>query len=154
MGWAMKYLVGVFMLAALVLSVACGGSSSNGSNVNVNGNWSVALSGTGGNQVLTFTTTLVQSGNNGLSGENLTFTTNSACFADGGTETGTLTINGNTGGVTSAGIQLTIASTGSAAGNMLTLNGTLQSNTVTGTWTLNGGTGCTGNGNFTMTKVG
>lgn len=150
----MKYLMSLVMLAALGLFAACGSNSSNGgSNVNVNGNWSASLMDTGGTQVLTFTTSLTQSSDNSISGENLTFTTSSACFAGGGTETGAFTLNGNTGGVTSGGVQLTIASSGSSSGNTLMLNGTLQNGTITGTWTLTGSVGCTGNGNFSMTKV-
>jgi hypothetical protein len=72
---------------------------------------------------------------------------------DGGTETGAFTVSGDTHGVTSAGVQLTIVSTGSSAGNTLTLNGTFQDNTIQGTWTLNGGIGCTGTGTFQMTRV-
>jgi hypothetical protein len=38
-------------------------------------------------------------------------------------------------------------------GNTLTLNGTLTNSTIMGTWTLTGLTsGCTGNGNFTMSR--
>jgi hypothetical protein len=150
----MKYWLSAIVLAAVALLAACGGGSNNSNGgVNVSGNWSAALSDTSGNQVLTFTTTLMQNSNNGISGESLTFTTNSACFADGGSETGSIAISGNMGGVTSAGIQLTITSTGASAGNTLTLNGTFQNNKINGTWTLNGGVGCTGNGTFSMTKV-
>lgn len=148
----MKYLFRGIVLAMLAFFVACG-SGSNNSHVNVSGNWSASLVDSGNNQVLTFTTTLTQTSGGSVSGETLNFTTNSACFANGGTETGAITISGNTSGVTSAGIQLTITSTGASAGNTLTLNGTFQNSTINGTWTLNGGAGCTGNGNFTMTKV-
>jgi hypothetical protein len=149
----MKYLWSLFLAAMMAVLVACGGNSNNNSSANVNGNWSVALYDTGGNPQLTFTTSLVEMSNNGISVQNLTFTTNSACFIDGGTATGALTVSGTTGGVTSTGVQLTVTSTGSSAGNTLMLNGTFQNNTINGTWTLNGGLGCTGNGNFTMTRV-
>lgn len=149
----MKYAWGILLLALLALSVACANNNNSNDNVNVSGNWSAALLDANGNQEFSFTTSLVQQSNNGVSGESLTFTTNSACFVDGGTETGALTLNGNTSGVTSAGLQLNITSSGSSAGNTLTLNGTYQNNNVTGTWTLNGGLGCTGNGTFSMTKV-
>jgi hypothetical protein len=150
----MKYFFSGIMLAALALFAACGSNSNNGNNnVNVAGNWSAALTDTGGNAVLSFTTTLTQTSNNSVSGETLTFTTNSACFANGETETGALTINGTTNGVTSAGLQLSIVSSGASAGNTLMLNGTFQNNAINGTWTLTGTTGCSGNGTFTMTKV-
>jgi hypothetical protein len=151
----MKYLFGGIMLAALALFAACGSNSNSGNNNNVNvaGNWSAALSDTSGNAVLSFTTTLTQTSNNSVSGETLTFTTTSPCFANGGTETGALTINGTTNGVTSAGLQLSIVSSGASAGNTLMLNGTFQNNAINGTWTLTGSTGCSGNGTFTMTKV-
>lgn len=149
----MKYLWSAMLLALIAISAACAGNSHNNGNVNVSGNWSAALLDANGNQEFSFTTSLVQQSNNGVSGESLTFTTNSACFANGGTETGAVTLNGNTSGVTSAGLQLTIVSSGASAGNTLTLNGTYQNNNVSGTWTLNGGVGCTGNGTFSMTKV-
>ncbi len=148
----MKYLWSAMLIALITICAACG-NNNNSSNPNVSGNWSVALLDANGNQQFSFTTSLTQSSNNSVSGENLTFTTNSACFANGGTETGALTISGNTSGVTTAGLQLTITSTGASAGNTMTLNGTFQNNTVSGTWTLNGGVGCTGNGTFSMTKV-
>lgn len=149
----MKFAWSALLLALLALCAACASNDNPNHNVNVSGNWSVALLDANGNQQFSFTTALVQQSNNGISAESLTFTTNSACFVDGGTETGALSLNGNTSGVTSAGLQLNITSTGSSAGNTLTLNGTYQDNQVTGNWTLNGGVGCTGNGTFSMTRV-
>lgn len=149
----MKYAWGLMLVAAIAVFAACGGNSNNDNGANVNGNWSVALFDTGGNPQLTFTTSLVEMSNNSLSVQNLTFTTNSACFVEGGTATGALVISGNTNGVTNTGVQLTVTSTGSSAGNTLALNGTFRNNTINGTWTLNGGLGCTGNGTFTMTRV-
>lgn len=149
----MKFLWGLFLVATIAFFAACGGNSNNNNGANVNGNWSVALYDSGGNPQLTLTTSLTETGNNGISVQNLTFTTNSACFVDGGTATGAITVSGNTSGMTNTGVQLTITSTGSSAGNTLTLNGTFQNNTINGTWNLNGGVGCTGNGNFTMTRV-
>ncbi len=148
----MRYIWSAVLLASIAMLAGCAGNSNN-SNVNVNGNWSAALADVNGNPTFTFTTSLTQSSNNSIAGENLTFTTNSACFANGGTETGALTISGTTSGVTAAGVQLTITSTGASAGNTLTLNGAYQNNTINGTWTLTGGVGCSGNGTFSMTKV-
>ena len=116
----MKYAWSILLLALLALSVACANNNDPNNNVNVSGNWSAALLDANGNQEFSFTTSLVQQSNNGVSGESLTFTTNSACFVDGGTETGAISINGNTSGVTSAGLQLNITSSGSSAGNTLT----------------------------------
>ncbi|HEY3930228.1 MAG TPA: hypothetical protein VGL89_17780 [Candidatus Koribacter sp.] len=150
----MKYIFSGILLAAIALFAACGSTANNGdSGANVSGNWSAALVDTNGNAVLTFTTTLVQNSNGTISTSNLTFTTNSACFVGGGTETGAITISGTTSGVTSAGVQLTINSTGQSAGNTLQLSGSLQNSVITGTWSLNGGAGCTGNGTFTMTHL-
>jgi hypothetical protein len=33
------------------------------------------------------------------------------------------------------------------------LSGTANGNTISGTWSLTGGAGCTGSGNFIMTKM-
>jgi hypothetical protein len=46
-----------------------------------------------------------------------------------------------------------MVTSGNPSGNTLTLNGTVNGNTITGTWQLVGGTGCTGNGNFTVAKM-
>jgi hypothetical protein len=150
----MKNSLYALLLAALAFLAGCGNTSDNNqSNINVNGNWSASLADSGGTQIFTFTTTLTQTSGGAVSGESLTFTTNSACFVDGGTETGAFTLSGDSNGVTSAGVQLSIVSTGSSAGNTMTLNGTFKNNVIQGTWTLNGGLGCTGNGTFQMTRV-
>jgi hypothetical protein len=49
---------------------------------------------------------------------------------------------------------MNIQSTATSTNNLLTLQGTVNNNTITGNWTLTGTTaGCTGTGSFTMTKI-
>jgi hypothetical protein len=138
---------GIAITLALALAWSgCGGS--NNSNT-INGNWSATLTGT---QDLSFNLTLAQSGG-AVSVTNLSFTTSQSCFDTGATATGSFTVTGNTGGVTTGTFGLTIASgsSNSNGSNQLMLAGTLTNNSISGNWTLNGtGLGCTGNGTFTM----
>lgn len=95
---------------------------------------------------------MTQNNGTNVSGTNINFTTSSPCFSTVSSETGGFTLSGNTNGVTTGSFELTIQS-GTPSGNVMTLNGTLNNNTITGTWTLTGVTsGCTGNGNFTMNR--
>ena len=140
----------VLMGIALVLA-GCGSGSSN----TINGNWTAALMSTGNNSspVFNFTVTLTATGGNNLSITNLNFTTANSCFASGSTATGGFSLSGNMNGVTSGGFQMNIQSAPNGGNNLLTLQGTVNNNTVTGTWTLAGTTaGCTGSGSFTMNK--
>ncbi|HWY58226.1 MAG TPA: hypothetical protein VNZ03_27420 [Terriglobales bacterium] len=138
--------IALVMAVGLVL-VACGGGSS--SNDTVTGNWTATLTGT---QDLTFTTSL-QSNGSSVTGTNLTFTTSTPCFTSGGSQTGSFILSGNLNGNVTGTFQLTITS-GTPPGNTLVLQGTVNNNTITGTWTLTGLTsGCTGSGNFTLTKM-
>ncbi len=141
-------------LAALVLA-GCGGAASQSSVIN--GNWTAALtSSASGTPVFSFTTTLTDMGNGGVSVTNLTFTTATPCFSSSTSATGGFTLSGTTNGVTSGGFQMTVQSgpAGTPGNNILTLQGTLSNNTVTGTWTLTGiAGGCTGSGTFTMNKM-
>lgn len=148
----MKKLGAVIVVGIALLLAGCG-SSSNGS---INGNWTASLmnSGTSGSEVFAFTTTLTQSSGTSVSVTNLNFTTNSPCFSSGTTASGGFTVSGNTNGVTSGGFQMNIQSTGTGTNDLLTLQGTLQNNTINGTWTLTGNTsGCSGSGTFTMNKT-
>jgi hypothetical protein len=138
--------IALVMAVGLVL-VACGGGSS--SNNTVTGNWTATLTGT---QDLTFTTSL-QSNGSSVTGTNLTFTTSTPCFTSGGSQTGSFILSGNLNGNVTGTFQLTITS-GTPPGNTLVLQGTVNNNTIIGTWTLTGLTsGCTGSGNFTLTKM-
>jgi hypothetical protein len=131
-----------------LLSGACGSGGSN----NINGTWSATLTNPDGTPGFSFTTSLQQNNNATITGTNLTFSTATPCFTSISSETGGFTLNGNTSGVTTGAFELTVQSA-TPSGNVLTMTGTLTNNTITGTWTLTGVTsGCTGSGNFTMTK--
>ena len=100
-----------------------------------------------------FTTALIATGASGtLTVNSFQFSTNSPCFVSGETESGTFTLSGNFSGKVSGSFGMNVRS-GSPAGNTLTLMGTVSGNTISGTWTLSGGSGCSGNGNFTMTRM-
>jgi len=141
--------VGVVVLSLIFLGlVACGGGSSN----NINGNWSATLTNEDGSPAFSFTTTLNQNNGTTITGTNLTFSTATPCFSSVHSETGGFTLSGNTDGAVTGGFELTVQS-GNPSGNVLTMTGTVTNNTITGTWTLTGVTsGCSGSGNFTMTK--
>jgi len=142
----------ILVLGTVLLLAACGNSGSSG---NINGNWTAALTNAGasGSPAFAFNVTLLQTAGSSLSITNLHFTTTSLCFGPGAIATGGFTLSGTLNGVTSGGFQMTIQSASGVGGNDLTLQGTVQNNTITGTWTLTGGTsGCTGSGSFTMNK--
>jgi hypothetical protein len=138
----------VLMVATLVLA-GCGSTSKNSGNIN--GNWTATLTDTNGTQVFAFGTSVITNGDGTLSISNFHFTSNSPCFVSDETESGTFgfsgDFNGNVKGVFGMQIQ-----SGSPSGNTLNLAGTVDGNKISGTWTLNGSAGCTGSGNFTMTK--
>ncbi len=144
----MKYLA---MMACIALLCSCGNSSSSNT---ISGNWSAALSNTDGSQALAFTTSLSQSnGSSTVMVNNLRFSTSTPCFSSDATETGSFVLSGNFNGQTQGSFQLTVQSS-MQGGNLLTLQGKDQGNTVSGTWTLTGTTaGCAGSGNFTMNKM-
>jgi hypothetical protein len=145
----MKTVATIIVLGIAALLAGCA-SNANG---NINGNWTASLmESSSSTPVFAFTTTLTEISNGGLSVTNLTFTTNSPCFAAGSTATGGFTLSGNQNGVTSGGFLMNIQSTGTSS-NVLALQGTVNNNTITGTWTLTGVTaGCSGTGTFTMNK--
>lgn len=148
----MKPLGIVALLALGLILSGCGTSNASGSG-NVNGNWSAALTNSDGTPAFAFTTSLMASGGNGITGLNFTFNTSSPCFVSGGTETGSFGLSGNFNGQVMGVFQFTIQS-GTPNGNTLTLQGTVQNNTISGTWTLSGVTsGCTGSGNFKMNRM-
>ncbi len=152
----MRQLASVCAIALPLLLAACGGSTNNSNNIN--GNWTASLANSNGAAAFGFTTTLSQNSNDTVSVSNVNFKTSSPCFANGGTASGALTLSGTTNGVVSGGFRLAITSISSAPmgpTNVLTLNGTvMNSNTISGTWNLTGlQSGCTGSGNFTMTKM-
>jgi hypothetical protein len=143
--------IALLLVVGLVLA-ACGGGNSS-SSPNVTGNWSATLTNTDGTPALAFTTSLTQgNGTATVTGTNLTFTTSTACFTSGGSQTGSFVLSGNFNGNITGAFQLVILS-GTPSGNTLTLQGTVTNNTITGTWTLTGTGGCTGSGTFTVTKM-
>jgi len=145
----MKQVGMIVVLALGGLLAACGGGSSS-SAATVTGNWTATLTGT---ENLTLSTSLMQNSGTVVTGTNLSFTTTTPCFTSGGTQTGSFVLSGNFNGNITGAFQLVITS-GTPAGNTLTLQGSVNNNTITGTWTLTGVTsGCSGSGNFTMTKM-
>ncbi len=140
--------IAVLLLLGMTL-IGCGSSSSNANNVN--GTWSATLVGNNNSTMFQFGTSLKANGDGTLSVTSFNFTTNSPCFANGATETGSFGVTGDFNGNTSGTFGMTIQST-SPSGNTLTLAGTDSGNSISGTWTLTGSTGCTGSGSFTMTK--
>lgn len=147
----MKQLWMFAVLGFASLLAGCGTSS----NSTINGNWTAALmsSSSSSSPVFNFTVTLAEASGGGLSITNLNFTTANACFATDSTATGGFSLSGNMNGVTSGGFQMNIQSQPGGGNNQLTLQGTVNNNTITGTWSLTGTTsGCTGSGSFTMNK--
>jgi len=143
--------IAMVMAAGLIL-LACGGSSSTSNTVT--GNWTATLTNSDGTPAFAFTTSLTQSnGTATVTGTNLTFTTSTPCFTSGGSQSGSFVLSGNFNGNISGAFQLTITS-GTPSGNTLVLQGTVNNNTITGTWNLTGSTqGCTGNGTFTLNRM-
>ena len=140
---AVSFVVGLMMLGC--------GSNSN-MNGNVSGAWRATLTDTNQNQVFNFSTQLVDTGNGAVNITNFSFSSNSSCFASGETETGTFGLTGNFNGNVKGTFGMTITSS-NPSGNVLTLSGTVNGNTIAGSWTLTGSAGCTGSGTFTMTKM-
>jgi hypothetical protein len=143
--------LGLTLLLGLGFVLAgCGASSKNG---NINGNWTASLTDNGGHQSFAFTTALVGTGSSGtLTVNNFHFSTSSPCFVSGESESGTFALTGDFNGNVSGQFGMSVVS-GSPGGNTLTLTGTIRQNTITGAWVLAGGSGCTGSGNFTMTRM-
>ena len=146
----MRTLYVAVMVVATLMFAACG--SGNNRSGNINGNWTATLTDSGGTAVFGFGTSLVVNNGGTLSVSNFNFTTNSACFVSGETESGSFALSGNFKGNVTGTFQLNVAS-GNPSGNTLTLAGTANGSTIAGTWTLTGGIGCTGNGNFVMTRA-
>ena len=144
--------VRTFVVLGVALMLA--GCSTNSSNGSLNGNWTAALISANTNSTpnFNFTLTMAETSDSNLSITNLNFTTSSPCFASGTTATGGFTLSGTLNGVTSGGFQMNIQSTDNNR-NQLSLQGTINNNTISGNWTLTGTTaGCSGSGTFTMNK--
>jgi hypothetical protein len=145
---------GIVTLLTLGLVLgACGGGNNNNSN-NVNGNWTATLTNPDGSPAFAFTTSLTQTGGNSVTVANLKFNTSSDCFDATTTETASFNLSGNFNGNVTGGFGLNISTVSAATHNVLTLQGTMNGNTISGTWTLTGtSSGCTGSGSFTMTHM-
>jgi hypothetical protein len=147
----MKSIATLMLFGITLLLAGCGSGSSN----TINGNWTAALTNNraGSSPIFAFTVTLAAAGGNNLSITNLNFTTANGCFASGSIATGGFALSGNMSGVTSGGFEMNIQSAPTNGNNQLSLQGTVNNNTVAGNWTLTGtGSGCTGSGTFTMDK--
>lgn len=147
----MKQAWTIVVLGIALMLAGCATNSSNGS---LNGNWTAALISSNSNATphFNFTLTMAETSGSNLSITNLNFTTSSPCFASGTTATGGFTMSGTLNGVTSGGFQMNLQSAGSSS-NQLSLQGTINNNTIGGNWTLTGTTaGCSGSGTFTMNK--
>ncbi|HET6175845.1 MAG TPA: hypothetical protein VFE61_02860 [Candidatus Sulfotelmatobacter sp.] len=145
----MKHFVVALLLVVGLTLVGCGSNAHNSGNIN--GTWNATLTDSNNASVFTFGTSLTVNGDGSLSISNFQFTTASPCFVSGETETGSFTLSGNFNGNVTGAFGFTVQS-GIPAGNMLTLSGTANGNTISGMWTLTG-SGCTGTGAFTMTKM-
>jgi hypothetical protein len=143
-----NFAVGMLLAVSMMLA-GCGSNSKSG---HINGNWTATLTDSNSTQVFAFTTSVIENSDGTLSISNFTFSTSSSCFVSGETESGTFALGGNFNGNVSGSFGMKVQS-GSPSGNVLNLTGTVNGNTITGTWTLTGGTGCSGSGNFTMTKM-
>ncbi len=136
----------VLLLLALIMA-GCGSNTAGPGNIN--GNWSATLTDTNGSTVYAFTTTFTEAGAGGLTVTNFTFTSTGPCFAsDPTSQTGTVGLTDTNGNLTGTfGMNISTIFPG-ATNNVLTLQGTVNGNTISGTWTLTGQTGCSGNGTF------
>jgi len=144
--------IGIIVLVAVGLTAAgCGGGSGPGSG-NINGTWSATLSNMDGSTAYSFTSTFTQGSGSSVSFTNFTFSSAGPCFAsEETTETGSFGLAGNFNGAVSGTFAMTISTMfPSAMNNVLTLQGTVNGNTISGTWILAGGTGCNGNGTFVI----
>jgi len=146
----MRNLAVAMLLVVGLVTVGCGTNSNKGGNVS--GTWNATLTDTNQSQVFSFSTVLVDNGDGTVNVTKLSFSTSSACFVSGDTETGTFGLSGDMNGNVQGKFGMTITS-GTPSGNVLTLTGTVNGGTVSGTWLLTGGASCNGSGNFTMTKM-
>jgi hypothetical protein len=150
----MKQVVWAMLVALGLMLGGCGGGGSSSSG-NINGNWTATLTNSDGSPAFAFTTSFTQGSGTSVSVTGFTFTTNSSCFASQTSETGTFALTGNFNGDVRGTFGLVISTMfpPPQTNNVLTLQGTVNNNTISGTWVLTGVSGCTGNGSFTITKM-
>lgn len=140
----------IALLLSLVLTLAgCGGGNSNTGNIN--GTWTATLTNPDGSPAFAFTTNFTQGSGSNLNIVSFQFTSGGNCFSGPTTETGSFTLAGDFNGNVTGQFGFTIKTPDTVPPNTLTLQGSVNGNTISGTWTLTGGLGCSGNGSFTMT---
>ncbi len=147
----MKQFAALVLLAACAILVGCGGSNS----VNpatINGAWTATLTDSNNQAYGSLDLSMVTNGGGALTVTNLTITAPSPCFVSGQTATGSFSLMGNFNGNVTGTFALTVQS-GTPAGNIMSLSGKANGNTISGSWKLTGGFGCTGNGLFIMTRA-
>jgi len=84
----------------------------------------------------------------------LSFSTATPCLDSPTTESGSFTLSGNFNGNVTGAFGMTISTMFPGTQNVLSLQGNVNDNTISGTWNLTGvQSGCTGSGNFTLTKM-
>jgi hypothetical protein len=147
----MKQFSIVTLLAVSLVLVGCGSHSSSNP-ANINGTWNAMLTDTNNQTFFSFGTALTVQGDGTLAVATFTITSASPCFVSGQTESGSFALTGNFNGNVTGKFGFVVQS-GSPAGNVLTLSGTANGNTISGTWSLTGGFGCTGSGAFTMNRM-
>ncbi len=145
----MKFLAVVGILIFGMLLSACGNNHSG----NINGNWSAMLTNSDGTPAFAFTTSFTQASGSTLNVTHFSFTSSGSCFGNQPvTETGSFGLTGNFNGNVSGAFGMTISETNNPS-DVLTLQGTVNNNTISGTWTLAGSASCAGSGTFTMTRM-
>ncbi len=148
----MKQFGTAILVLAITLLGACGSPTNSNS---IEGTWyaSLASSGQSGNESITFTDTLAMttpSTVNGvtvnLSGTGLSVSDNGGCFDNNSAQIGSFVASQGNNSFT-FGLQSSQA--------MVVMQGTMTNGQISGTWSSAGSSsGCTGSGNFTMTKGG
>lgn len=150
----MKQIATVMVLVALgSVLVACGGGG--GTSGNITGNWAATLTNPDGTVAFAFTTSLSQNnGNSTVNVTKLSFSTARPCLDSPTTESGSFTLSGDFNGNVTGAFGMTISTMFPGTQNVLSLQGNVNNNTISGTWNLTGvQSGCTGSGNFTLTKM-
>lgn len=143
--------IAVLLLIGLSL-VGCGSSNSISNSNNVNGTWNATLVGGNKTTMFQFGTSLTADSDGILTISDFNLTTDSPCFADGETESGSVTLSGDFKASPSGKFSMMIQSK-PPSGDTLMLSGSDNGNTILGNWALTGSSGCTGSGTFTMLKM-
>ncbi len=147
--------IAIAILLALGLALnACGGGFIAVSAVD--GNWTATLISTDGAPAFGFTSSFIQNdGSSTIIITSLRFTPATPCFSSPTNQTGAFVLGGNSSGTMAGSFAMTVSTTFSTAqNNVLTLQGSENGNTISGTWMLTGmQSGCTGSGNFTLTRL-